>query len=155
MRILKIVSNLPSNLLSNLQLKQISVAKPSNLLFLCLPTLVCFLLDQTTTTFFHKNELLLSKHKIVILDNLFHGVISACSWLTISFSTGLLYNQSPKTTFIQLFFAGFFSCAIDLDHFLAAGSFDLKSALNLRYPASFFHSVFFQAVCLKNQLQID
>ena len=131
-------------IVSKLQLKQTLISKPSSLLLIFfLPSLVCYLLDSITLLL-HKNEVSLSKHKIVIFDNLFHGVISACSWFTVTFSTGIFFNQSYKTSLIQLVFAGFFSCAIDLDHFIAAGSFDMKSALNLQYPASCFHSVFFQ-----------
>merc|ERR1712226_363430 len=81
----------------------------------------------------------------VILDNLFHGLIAAATWASIKFHTG-----KHSASILALAFSFLSACAIDLDHFVAAGSLSLRDALNLPRHATAFHSVLFQvyANCL-------
>ena len=108
----------------------------ANRFLLITPPFICFFLDSTNK-FLIKHEVF-RKYFIVILDNFFHGFISSYCWLIIS------KNSRIELSIIELVLAGFFSCYIDLDHFISARSLSLHSALNLKHPAIIFHSVFFQ-----------
>ncbi|XP_043932776.1 transmembrane protein 267 [Protopterus annectens] len=57
-------------------------------------------------------------------DNAIHGVVGSWSW-------AIVIGLRKKSDFYEVILAGFLSSVIDLDHFIAAGSFSLKAALNL------------------------
>ena len=71
-----------------------------------------------------------------IVDNFTHGFIATFVWMC---TYVYLNKRCPKTEMVGSFFCG---CAVDLDHFVEAGSFSLKRAVNLT-SRPLGHSVLF------------
>ncbi|KAJ9599531.1 hypothetical protein L9F63_010003 [Diploptera punctata] len=63
-----------------------------------------------------------------VVDNLTHGLIGVCTWLTV---TTQVPNIPISTRLWEIGLCGFFASAIDLDHFASAKSFWLQDARNL------------------------
>lgn len=67
-----------------------------------------------------------------LLDNLTHGGIAAVSWI-------IVVDDSSK--YLEIVVCGLMSCAVDVDHFLAARSFKLNDALNLSHRPPFHNTL--------------
>lgn len=65
-----------------------------------------------------------------IVDNLGHGMIAFVSYAV--FTLWQKPQSTWKRAWIHSFVAGICSCAMDLDHFIAAGSFRIDAATNLK-----------------------
>uniref|UniRef100_H2ZXX8 Transmembrane protein 267 n=2 Tax=Latimeria chalumnae TaxID=7897 RepID=H2ZXX8_LATCH len=80
----------------------------------------CFLSDSFLQfTFVHQNDWIRA-----LTDNAVHGIVGLWSW-------ALVIGLRKKSDFCEVLLAGFLASAIDLDHFVLAGSLSLKAALHL------------------------
>ncbi|CCI47006.1 unnamed protein product [Albugo candida] len=78
-----------------------------------------------------------------IVDNLGHGMIAFVSYAV--FTLWQKPQSTWKRAWIHSFVAGICSCAMDLDHFIAAGSFRIDAATNLK-KRPFAHAFAFIAL---------
>ncbi|CAH1801409.1 unnamed protein product [Owenia fusiformis] len=78
-----------------------------------------------------------------LADSATHGAIGALSWAVC---VDLDFRNNYKV--LECILAGFLSCAIDLDHFIAAGSFQLKDALSLTNRPVFHDTTIIPAIAL-------
>nr|XP_056704733.1 transmembrane protein 267 [Euleptes europaea] len=76
-----------------------------------------------------------------ISDNSVHGVVGLWSW-------AIVIGLKKKSDFSEVFFAGFLSSVIDMDHFILAGSFSLKAAVTLPQRPFLHCSTVIPVVCL-------
>ena len=76
-------------------------------------------------------------------DNLAHGIISALIWkqFLLCKYEGSIFEKYWLVLY-EIFIALTFSSLLDIDHFIAANSFNLKDATNLQFRP-FGHSIFF------------
>ncbi|KAJ7393776.1 hypothetical protein OS493_003435 [Desmophyllum pertusum] len=63
-------------------------------------------------------------HLRAVVDNAAHGIIAFISWCIVS-------EIQTRKNLIDGIMCGFIACAIDVDHFIAAKSFNLQDALHL------------------------
>ena len=61
-----------------------------------------------------------------LMDNASHFTVAFISWFIASYQT-----DDTSFSYKEVFFVGLMASLIDLDHFLAAGSMSLDSAINL------------------------
>ncbi|KAL0275385.1 UNVERIFIED_CONTAM: hypothetical protein PYX00_003244 [Menopon gallinae] len=68
-----------------------------------------------------------------VCDNITHAIVGVFVWLSV------ILGRSPigPTNYIEIVTCGLISSFIDLDHFMAARSFNLKDAVNLSHRPMF------------------
>ncbi|KAL1131540.1 hypothetical protein AAG570_011157 [Ranatra chinensis] len=69
-----------------------------------------------------------------LCDSCTHGLVALLSWLALILRTGRCQGGGwPYVPWLEVLLCGILGSAIDIDHFIAARSFDLKLALHLNH----------------------
>jgi hypothetical protein len=105
-----------SNIITWLQLRAMATFTPKTIILDFIVGAVCFFGDQLLLMpTVHESDWLR-----VLVDEATHGLVGMCSWSAV-IDFRLCWGH-----LFEIILSLFFSCAIDMDHVLAAGSFNLK-----------------------------
>ncbi|CAK9300860.1 unnamed protein product [Gordionus sp. m RMFG-2023] len=84
-----------------------------------------------------------NKYIFAIFDNLTHGIIAFFSWIYYREAESHLHEIWSFSLIMEALLCAFFSCIIDIDHFICAKSFNIKTVLDYRqdlYGRPFLHN---------------